>query len=138
MVRMTMLVWMLAAIWAGGLAFPAAGAAEEAAAPVAPVPERVYAAKFDEVWDAALTFLKTRMVPIPVASAEKDAEKPKDHPKGVITTLPLRHFKIASATFPRGRIPRHLHAHVHRPAQGSAAGHASRAGRSPAAGRQAG
>jgi hypothetical protein len=100
MVRMTMLVWVLAAIWAGGLAFPAVGAAEDAVAPVAPVPERVYAAKFDEVWDAALTFLKTRPLPIPVASAEKDAEKPRDHPKGVITTLPQRYFKIASATFP--------------------------------------
>ena len=32
--------------------------------------------------------------------AEKNAENPKDHPKGVITTLPQRYFKIASATFP--------------------------------------
>src|SRR3990172_8616875 len=100
MVRMTMLVWVLAVIWAGGLASPAVGAAEDAATPVAPVPERIYAAKFDEVWDAALTFLKTRPLPIPVASAEKDAEKPRDHPKGVITTLPQRDFKTAAATFP--------------------------------------
>jgi hypothetical protein len=97
MVRMTTLVWVLAAIGASGLALPAIGAAEEA---VAPVPERVYAAKFEEVWGAALIFLKTRPLPIPVASAEKDAEKPKDHPKGIITTLPQRYFKIASATFP--------------------------------------
>jgi hypothetical protein len=87
----------VAAIWLAGLALPVVSAAEDA--PAVPLPERVYAAKFDEVWDATLTFLKTRPLPIPVASAEKDAES-KDRPKGVISTIPQRYFKIASATFP--------------------------------------
>ncbi|MBI3608402.1 MAG: hypothetical protein HY207_10580 [Nitrospirae bacterium] len=89
--------WIVAAIWLAGLALPAVCAAEDA--PAAPLPERVYAAKFDEVWETTLTFLKTRPLPIPVATAEKDPES-KDHPKGVISTLPQRYFKIASATFP--------------------------------------
>lgn len=70
-----------------------------AQAPPAPSPnEHVFAAKFDEVWSAAQTFLKMRSVPI--TSAEKDAEAPKDAPKGVISTTPNRYFKISSASFP--------------------------------------
>ncbi len=90
--------WLMAAIWLTSLALPGVGAAEDAP-PTPQLPERVYAAKFDEVWEAALTFLKTRSNPIPVASAEKDPES-KDHPKGVISTMPQRYFKIASASFP--------------------------------------
>jgi hypothetical protein len=62
--------------------------------------EHVFAAKFDDVWSAAQTFLKTRSVPIPIASADKDPEADKSAPKGVITTSPHRYFKISSATFP--------------------------------------
>lgn len=89
--------WIVAAIWLTSLALPVVSMAEDP--PAVPLPERVYAAKFDAVWDATQTFLKTRPLPIPVASAEKDPES-KDHPKGVISTLPQRYFKIASATFP--------------------------------------
>jgi hypothetical protein len=90
MIRMATLIGgFVLAIGAGSLAGPATSLAEDAAPPP---PERVYAAKLDEVWDAVQTFLKTRALPIPVFSAEKDT--------GVITTLPQRYFKIASATFP--------------------------------------
>lgn len=74
--------------------------AAPAQAPVAPLNEHVFAAKFDEVWSAAQTYLKSRSVPIPIASAEKDPEAPKDAPKGTISTTPHRYFKISSATFP--------------------------------------
>ncbi len=66
--------------------------------PAAPLTEHVFAAKFDEVWSAAQTFLKMRSVPI--TSAEKDPEAPKDAPKGIISTTPNRYFKISSAAFP--------------------------------------
>lgn len=89
-------VW-LAALLTIGLANPSITAAEEAPPPSA---DHVFAAKFTDVWEAALTFLKTRPMPIPVASAEKDAEAGKQSPKGVISTTPLRYFKIAKASFP--------------------------------------
>lgn len=98
MSRMIWVGWLVTLGWIGGLLAPVLCSADEAAA--VPGPERVYAAKFDDVWEATLTFLKTRSVPIPIASADKDPEKPKESPKGVITTTPHRYFKIASASFP--------------------------------------
>lgn len=91
---------VIVAALAVGAPLPSIAIAQEAAAvPAAPGPEEhVFAAKFDEVWEAALHFLKSRPMPIPVASAEKEVEKTPQ--KGVITTQPLRYFKIASAAFP--------------------------------------
>lgn len=82
-----------------GSVLPSAAWAQEA--PPAPSPaEHVFAAKFDEVWDATQTFLKTRPMPIPIGSAEKEGDAGKPPHKGVISTQPLRYFKIMSATFP--------------------------------------
>lgn len=99
MSRMTAGGWFVLGIWLAGLAAPILSLADDPG-PAAPLPERVYAAKFNDVWEATLTFLKTRSVPIPIAGAEKDPDKPKETAKGVITTLPHRYFKIASASFP--------------------------------------
>ena len=81
-------------VWALGNVAPGSLSAQEAAAPPPPpaIPDHVYAAKLDDVWEAALTFLKTRPLPIPVANADKE--------KGVIATTPQRYMKIASASFP--------------------------------------
>ncbi len=89
--------WLAIAGAAIGVVCASTAGAQE---PPKPTAEHVFAAKFDEVWSAAQTFLKTRSVPIPIASAEKDPEADKNAPKGVITTSPHRYFKIASATFP--------------------------------------
>jgi len=98
MIRMIRLTpWLALALFAIGLSLSSAARAQTASSASA---EHVFAAKFDEVWSAAQTFLKTRPMPIPIASAEKDAEAPKDAPKGVISTTPQRYFKIASASFP--------------------------------------
>lgn len=98
MIRMIGLTqWGAFAVFAISLGLPCTVGAQNAAPAAA---EHVFAAKFDEVWSAAQTFLKTRPMPIPIGSAEKDPEAAKDAPKGVITTLPHRYFKISSATFP--------------------------------------
>lgn len=98
MIRMIGLTqWGAFAVFAISLGLPCAAGAQNASPAAA---EQVFAAKFDEVWSAAQTFLKTRPMPIPIGSAEKDPEAAKDAPKGVITTLPHRYFKISSATFP--------------------------------------
>jgi hypothetical protein len=89
--------WLAFAVLAIGPIFPPAAGAQ---APPSASAEHVFAAKFDEVWSAAQTFLKTRPMPIPIGSAEKDPEADKNAPKGVIATLPHRYFKISSATFP--------------------------------------
>jgi hypothetical protein len=80
-------------------ALPATARAQDAPPPPPPA-EHVFAAKFDEVWDSAQTFLKTRPMPIPIASAEKEGDAGKPPHKGVISTTPLRYFKIMSATYP--------------------------------------
>ncbi len=91
-------LFLLATFMVGG-ALPTTARAQDA--PPAPPPaEHVFAAKFNDVWDAAQTFLKTRPMPIPIASAEKEGDAGKPPQKGVISTLPLRYFKIVSASFP--------------------------------------
>jgi hypothetical protein len=92
----------LLGLFGAGMLLPSAASSQEAAAPAPPAgpAEHVFAAKFTEVWEATQTYLKTRPMPIPIDKAEKEGDAGKAPQKGVITTQPLRYFKIMSATFP--------------------------------------